>query len=261
MARLHVFEWEDQPWFPAIFRNFITDHLEFHGRLAYAPAMQKLAEQLESTGHSRVVDLCSGGGGPLPALQPELSRRRGEPVNIVLTDLYPNIEAFREIEKASNGAITYRAESTSAMDCPEDLDGFRTIFTALHHFRPAGARRILGDAMTKCRPIASFEASERKLLALITIPLTMLIGSFLLTPFLGRLSFGRLFFTYVIPLAPLFFTWDAVVSCLRTYSPAELRELTRDLTDENYSWETGQIATSMYLVPYNITYVIGRPVR
>ena len=259
MARLHLFEWEDQPWFPKVFRNFITDHLEFHGRLVYAPAMQKLAEQLEKTGQSKVVDLCSGGGGPLAKLQPVLSKQRGGPVQVVLTDLYPNIEAFRAIAASSDGDITYRADSVSAMDCPEDLIGFRTIFTALHHFTPEGARKILGDAMMKRKPIAAFEASERSLLALITIPPTMFFGSFLLTPFLGRVSFSRLFFTYVIPLTPLFFTWDAVVSCLRTYSPRELENLTRDLATDDYTWDIGQISTSMYSMPYKITFVIGRP--
>ena len=259
MARIHLFEWEDQTWFPSIFRNFITDHLEFHGRFLYAPAMQKLAEQLENTGHSLVVDLCSGGGGPLARLQPELSKQRGEPVRVVLTDLFPNLEAFRAIEAKSNGDITYRADSVSAMDCPKDLNGFRTIFTALHHFRPEGARRILGDAMMKKEPIAAFEASERSLLALMTIPATVFIGSFLLTPFLGRTSLSRLFFTYVIPLAPLFFAWDAIVSCLRTYSPPELEHLTGSLAADNYIWEIDQISTSIYFIPYKITYVIGRP--
>ena len=30
-------------------------------------------------------------------------------------------------------------------------------------------------------------------------------------------------FTYLIPICPLAFAWDGFVSCLRTYSPAELR--------------------------------------
>ncbi len=259
MDRLHLFEWEDQEWFPSIFRNFITDHLEFHGRRVYVPAMQKLVQELERTGHSEVVDLCSGGGGPLAMLQPELSKQHGRPVQVVLTDLFPNSEAFRAIEENSKGNITFRADSVSAMDCPEDLDGFRTIFTALHHFRPEGAQKILGDAMKKRKPIAAFEASERKLLSLITIPPTMFFGSFLLTPFLGKPSPSRLLFTYIIPLAPLFFLWDAVVSCLRTYSPKELKKLTGDLVAEGYTWEIGQISSSMYLMPYKITYVIGRP--
>ena len=259
MARLHLFEWEDQPWFPKVFRNFITDHLAFHGRLVYKPAMQKLAEELEQTGQSEVVDLCSGGGGPLATLQPVLSKERGEPVTVVLTDLFPNLAAFQAIEAHSKGEITYRADSVSAMDCPKDLEGFRTIFTALHHFRPEGAQKILGDAKIKRKPIAAFEASERSPLALLTIPPTMFFGSFVLTPFIGRVSLSRLFFTYVLPLAPLFFTWDAVVSCLRTYSPRELENLTRDLADDDYTWDIGQISTSLYLMPYKLTFVIGRP--
>jgi len=29
MRRFHLFEWEDQPWLPAVFRDFITDHLRY----------------------------------------------------------------------------------------------------------------------------------------------------------------------------------------------------------------------------------------
>jgi hypothetical protein len=259
MPRIHLFEWEDQSWFPAVFRNFITDHLEFHVSRAYVPAMNKLAEKLSTSGYSKIVDLCSGGGGPMPKLLPVLAQLRGESIRVTLTDLYPNIDAFRDIEEKSMGAISFKSEPISAMDCPEDLEGFRTIFTALHHFRPDGAKNILEDAMRKNVPVAAFEASERTLLSLSTVPLSMFVGSFLLTPFVGKPSIGRLFFTYVIPLAPIFFTWDAIVSCFRTYSPEELEVLTSDLVAEGYKWEIGQIPARMYGTPFKITYVIGMP--
>jgi hypothetical protein len=259
MSRLHIFEWEDQPWFPEIFRNFITDHLVFLVSRAFAPAMPKLAEAMKSSGHNTIVDLCSGGGGPLPALLPELSDELGESVNATLTDLYPNIEAFEEAKAKSDGDIDYRKESTSAIDCPESLEGFRTIFTALHHFRPEGAKKILADAVDKQVPIAAFEAQERSFAQLIVIPFVIFVSAFIMTPFVGRLSVGRVFFTYIIPLAPLFFTWDAVVSCLRTYDPDELKELTEELHKNSYRWEIGQISAFGYIVPYRITYLVGMP--
>jgi hypothetical protein len=29
MERLHLFEWEDQPWLPSALRDFVTDHLRY----------------------------------------------------------------------------------------------------------------------------------------------------------------------------------------------------------------------------------------
>ena len=105
MSRVHVFEWEDQKWFPALFRNFITDHLVFHGSRTFVPAMSKLADAMKSTGYTSIVDLCSGGGGPIPNLLPELSKKIGQPVSATLTDLYPNIDAFKEIQAKNPEAI------------------------------------------------------------------------------------------------------------------------------------------------------------
>ena len=259
MARLHLFEWEDQQWFPALFRNFITDHLVFHVSRLFVPALPTLTKAMRSTGYASIVDLCSGGGGPLLALVPKCAEALGQPVTMTLTDLYPNRAAFEQTKARSSGSIDFRAESTNAMDCPQSLQGFRTLFTALHHFRPHDARKILADAVEKGVPIAAFEAQERNASRLIVVPFATFLSAFLLTPFVGRMTFGRFFFTYLIPLAPLFYAWDGVVSCLRTYSPAELKDLTKGLDHRGYRWEVGQIAAHGHVGPYNITYLVGVP--
>ena len=259
MSRLHIFEWEDQPWFPELFRNFITDHLVFHVSRLFLPVVPKLSETMRQTGYANIVDLCSGGGGPLPALVPRCSEALGQPVTATLTDLYPNTEAFERTKDQSGGTIDYRAESTSAMDCPESLTGMRTVFAALHHFRPNDAKKILADAANKRVPIGAFEAQERNIPKLIIIPLIIFFSAFILTPFVGRMTLGRFVFTYLIPLMPFFYMWDGVISCLRTYSPAELDELTKDLQRDGYRWESGQIPAVGHIGPYNITYLIGLP--
>lgn len=259
MSRLHVFEWEDQSWFPELFRNFITDHLVFHASRLFVPVVPKLTEAMKQTGHTKIIDLCSGAGGPLPALVPKCSEALGKAVTATLTDLFPNTEAFKRTKFESEGIIDYRQESTSAMDCPESLKGMRTIFTALHHFRPEDAKKILADAANKGVPIGAFEIQERNIPKLIIFPLVVFLSALILTPFVGRMTVGRFIFTYLIPLAPFFYTWDGVISCLRTYSPSELDELTKDLKYDAYQWESGQIPAVGHIGPYNITYLIGIP--
>ena len=52
---------------------------------------------------------------------------------------------------------------------------------------------------------------------------------------------GRIIFTYLIPIVPLFVLWDGVVSSLRTYSVEEMKELTGELKGaENYAFEIGR---------------------
>ena len=260
-SRLHIFEWEDQPWFPQLFRNFITDHLVFHASRLFLPIAPKISEILKKTGNTKIVDLCSGSGGPLPVLLHECSEVLNSQVTATLTDLYPSKEALEQTKQGSNGTIDYRAESINAMDCPESLEGMRTLFTALHHFRPDDAKKILSDAKNKRVPIGAFEIQERNILKLLVIPIVIFLSAFILTPFVGRMTLGRFVFTYLIPLMPFFYTWDGVVSCLRTYYPAELEELTKDLQCEEYRWESGQISATAYIGPYNITYLIGVPIE
>jgi len=68
------------------------------------------------------------------------------PVTAMLTDLYPNHEAFERVAK-ENPAIDAIHEPVDATAVPERLTGLRTLFSGFHHFRPAQARLILRDAV------------------------------------------------------------------------------------------------------------------
>jgi hypothetical protein len=58
----------------------------------------------------------------------------------------------------------------------------------------------------------------------------------------------------VVPLAVWF---DGMVSCLRSYTPAELLELARGPGGDQYHWESG-VVRSVSLVT-RVTYMIGVP--
>jgi len=51
--------------------------------------------------------------------------------------------------------------------------------------------------------------------------------------------------------------FDGLISCLRAYSPAELREMTRGLATSGYRWEIGE--KSGGLLPVPVTYLVGCP--
>jgi hypothetical protein len=260
MRRLHLFEWEDFSWFPSAWRDAGTSFLELavrvsgHARLL-AP---KVEEVLRATGHTRLVDLCAGGGGPLPIVVSELATR-GLDARAVLTDLYPNLPAFTRVAAASQGRITFHPEPVDATRVPPELDGLRVIFNAFHHLRPDAARAVLGDAARSNQPIAVFEVVSREplsLLALLLVPLNFIFS----LPFLRPFRFSWLFWTFVIPVLPLFVLWDGVVSWLRIYSPPELQALTRDIeVPDGWTWETGKIRLGK--APVHATWLVGRPRR
>ena len=129
MKRRHLFELEDQPWFPAAIRNLATDYLHFMQKtLKLEGALLPLVEKaLTDSGATCIVDLCSGGSGPVPTLVDRLAAQ-GLPVTATLTDLYPNIQAFAEIAAKTAARVTFARTSEppwrSVMPMPISADVF-----------------------------------------------------------------------------------------------------------------------------------------
>jgi hypothetical protein len=258
MHRIHLIELHEQPWFPSFLRDEITDTLQsamnFFG--AYAPAAPLLQSALDSTHSRTIVDMCSGGGGPWLKLSPRLHANDHASLRILLTDKYPNLDAFQTASANSQNHITFHSAPVDATDVPPELHGFRTMFTSFHHFQPAEARAILQNAVDASQGIGIFEVTRRAPSAIAWMSLWALLP-FLLTPWIRPFRWSRLFCTYVLPIIPFVLLFDGIVSCLRTYQPQELRAIIAKLTAAEYQWELGDRANPNGKVP--IAYLIGYP--
>ncbi|MDH3731881.1 MAG: class I SAM-dependent methyltransferase [Gemmatimonadota bacterium] len=257
LPRLHVFELEDLPWFPATIRDLATDYLRFmSSRLSlHRPMVPLIAGALRESGETRLVDLCSGGGGPVLDIQRELGAE-GLDVEVLLTDLYPNVSAFEGAKAAASGRVSYLGEPVDATRVDPRLPGCRTLFNGFHHFAPAEAEKILADAATDRRPIAIFEIPERSLLALVPFLFTP-VFVWLTTPLIRPFRWSRLFWTYILPLVPVTCWWDGIVSHLRAYTVPELESLAAKVEVPGYRWRAGR--TGLERSPGNVTYLIGVP--
>nr|WP_299488757.1 hypothetical protein [uncultured Allomuricauda sp.] len=255
MGRLHLFEFEDQKWFPSFLRDYGTDFLQFLSNKVklYKPVVSVLERGLRASGTNTIVDLGSGGGGGLLWLNSELIRTNPN-LKIVLTDFYPNLRAFEYTQKQADN-FEFIATSIDARNVPESLKGFRTQFLSLHHFKPKDARQILQNALNSNSVIGIFEGQERSIpsiLAMLFSPISVLLT----TPFIRPFKIGRLIFTYLIPVVPLFVLWDGVVSSLRTYSVKEMNALVDQLKDkESFEWEIKRVKSG----PGVILYLLGIP--
>lgn len=254
MARVQLFELEDQPWFPQVIRSGMTDFLAFMANLSgapYRPFVKRLRVAMERMGEKRLVDLCSGGGGPLPTLV-ALLRDEGYEARGLLTDLYPDRLRFEEIRRQHPEVIDFVAEPVDATAMPPIARGFRLICNAFHHFAPAQARRILADTVAQGQGIAILEVAERSIRAVFTMLLPALL-MMVVIPFLRPFRASRFLLSTVLPVIPLCLLWDAGVSCLRVYSPDELRDLLTTVPGANrYAWEIGRTAAGW-------CYLIGTP--
>lgn len=253
MKRLHLFEFEDQKWFPTFLRNYMTDYLEHvaHQMNIYQGLVPFIKNALNRSNGEQIIDLASGGGGGMVKLVEGLQQEIPA-LKVHLTDYYPNLKAFEKLA-AANDAFSFEKTSVDAKNVPAHLKGFRTIFLALHHFRPQDARSILQNAVDAGESIAVFEAQERSIknfIGMLFVPIMVL----LFTPFIRPFSIGRILFTYLIPILPLLILWDGLVSVLRTYSLSEMDELIQGLEGaEGYIWEKGRAKSG----PASVLYTIG----
>jgi len=214
---------------------------------------------MEKLGTRKIVDLCSGGGGPLLAVQGYMRTESNFPTMVTLTDLYPNLAAFERAERESDGSVGAHRGPVSAYDVPPELGGIRTLFTAFHHFRPDDARRILLDARSKRCGIAIFEPFERSFRMARILGIAGIARGLLLTPKVGRMSIGRFVLTYVVPVGPAVVAWDGVVSALRSYTVPELRDLAASVEGDDFAWEAGQVPVATPVGPMPLTYLVGLP--
>jgi hypothetical protein len=189
---------------------------------------------LDRSGEKVLLDLCSGGGGPVIPIADALARS-GRPIDVTLTDIYPSAEA-REVATEAGVVLHYEPRPVDARAVPPGARGLRTVINAFHHFRPPDAVRILTSAVEGRRAITIIEVARRSpltALAVLGTPIHVLLTLPRLRPF--RLAW--LPFTYLLPVIPLSIGWDAFISCLRCYSREELLAMAREADPEQtYDW-------------------------
>lgn len=256
--RLQLFEFEDLPWFPAVIRAGMMDYLRFMISTlgTYQPIVPLLRQALERTGQQRVLELGAGAGGGTVGVLQRLQTTGLPAARVTLTDLYPQPTTWRALQVHTPG-LDYEPSSVDATAVPATLGGFRAIFSAFHHFSPPAAEAILADAVRQRAGIGVFEGAGKHWGELLLACTVLPVAQLLITPFIRPFRLSRLFFTYVLPLIPLFTLWDGCVSILRLYPPEQLLALARRADPAGtFQWRTGVVR---HWWGPQVTYLVGVP--
>jgi len=258
MRRVHLVELHELRGFPAVWRDLLTDVMSYfaEGFRPYRPVADRLWAAMQACGAASILDLGSGAGKSAITVAGDVTARHRVAVGVTLTDKYPNVEAFQRAARASSGTVTVVENPVEATDVPSDLEGFWTMFSSFHHFKKPEARRILANAVRQRRGIGVFEYTERNFLVWGPTILAMPLFIWFATPFIRPLSWRRVLWTNLLPVVPFLAAWDGLVSCLRTYSPAELLALTPEPSPGAYTWEAGRLRS---FGGCRITYLLGWP--
>ena len=87
-----------------LYRTFVTvifiAQFLWVGMLLYTLCADLLANAVKQSGATRIVDLCSGSGGPLPCVLNKMRAEYGLPLlRGVLTDIFPHPDAWDRLKK------------------------------------------------------------------------------------------------------------------------------------------------------------------
>ena len=255
MKRIHVFEFEDFEWFPSFLRDCMTRYiLAIHKLLKTEDDLIKLISGIiQKTNSKRIIDLCSGSGGPMiDAVNRLKQKEEYKDLELTLTDLYPNQRVAISINKEDT-KIHYETNPADASHPGKDRNGIRTMICSMHHMKPDIAKKILKDAQEEKQPICIFEISDNHYpiwLDWLALPINIL-SVFLITPMVRPFTWRQFIFTYIIPLLPIFIAWDGAISNMRTYTLSDMDELLEGLHSDSYEWEKGTIegrARKLYLI-------------
>jgi hypothetical protein len=188
----------------------------------------------------KVVDFCSGSGGPIPHIEKHVNNLRLQanrpPIAFNLSDLYPNIDAWLapcsrsanlsfipDPVDATNPPFAAISSSTPgdkevALRAGYQHDGrkvLRTFCLAFHHFDDEGAVRVLKSTLETSDAMVVFELQERCVGSCLLMGLEFFL-LYLVSVFWFTGDRLHLFLVYGVPVLPSLHAFDGLVSCLRT---------------------------------------------
>jgi len=257
MKRIHLFEFEDFKWFPDFVRDGGTDFLGFILKLTrfYEPVVGILEHVIDRTNYKQILDLCSGNGGPIDFINQKMNPNLN--VKFFVTDKYPNIPAYKELKLRTNNIVDYDNQPLDVLQLKTNIIGIRTMFSAIHHFKPKEVKIFFENIIKSKMPLCIFDSGDKHIGTIIAILLFHPILFFFCTPFIRPFKSSRIIFTYLIPIIPIYTIWDGIVSILRLYSPKRLMELAKSSDANNlYEWKCGKLKNK---VGFSVMYLIGIP--
>jgi hypothetical protein len=188
-------ELEDYNWFPRIFRQMQMHYIGEAVVLlnSYKPLQQLFAHIFNKHNYINWSDCCSGSGAPALALHKNSTKN----ISISLSDKYP-IEA--SIQQQDLLKMSFSSNN------------MYTIFNAFHHFNKQSQSQVIANAQEANAKLVIVEVLKYNIWGFIQVFLLATIGQWLLTPFMKKLNWQQLLFTYLIPINVLTVLYDGILS-------------------------------------------------
>ena len=255
LPRLQWFEFNELTWMPHCLRHAITRTITFdqwvqgcfRGELP-----RRFGRWLERTGAREVLDLGSGGGGPVVSLLRGLRRLGVAPPAFHLSDICPDPHRYGML---SNGGPVWTNEEAQYISFePEPVDAladplpcpqrFFTLINVAHHFAPAVLRGVLANLVRQGDGVFVIDTYYRSA-RFVPLMVASVVPSWLAGLVVRPFRWSHLLWGTLVPLVPLLVAHDGLATVLRCYNPDEWQELVAEMPDGDFEWEIDRLRTGV----------------
>jgi hypothetical protein len=227
MKRVHLFEFMDLNWLPASLRATLREILECGNARPFRPYYDWVADEVLRTAREKgcraIVEL---GAGTAPVSRHMARDPQSEGLKLIVSDGNPDSASYKALEEEF---------PTKVFPCYEPVDfsvprkwpsGTLLFLSAtLHHIPDSARPRVLQSLTDSAECVMVFEPLRNTLPSLLfvflsTVPAVLLPLWFFRRP--GKLK--RFLWCWLVPVAPLMFWWDGIVSCFREWRGQKWRD-------------------------------------
>lgn len=254
-ASVRLFEFGDLDWVPDWYHVNLRKYLIFfYKAFGYFKLwIPSTVEFLDRSKSDTFLELGSGGGEPLALVVSEIPADKVAGKRFILSDINPVQEFVDRTNSQTESPFKYHPEAVDATAIPAELAHPRIFINSFHHFTPEQVVQVVASSVAQKQPMLVLEYVRNTptgYLSMLTGPLVLILT----VPFVVSRKdlLPLLLFTYLIPIFPLMFFWDGIVSCARMYSPQALQRIVADSGAQ--AEVTGYVKRSL-LYPAGVTAV------
>lgn len=227
-AGVYLFEFMDQSWLPQGLRHTLREILECVStppfRTYYRWVAREALDEARRRQLTQIVELGAGTAQITATMAAMASKASPSPtITFVCCDNYPDRPAFEAIERRFGTLVRPIFEP---LDMAEPRtwgpDALLVLSATLHHIPHAARAGVLRTLCSSASQVLVFEPLRRTICSMFYVLLAIVPA--LLVPLRFARRPGRLrrtLWCWLVPVAPLLFCWDGVVSCLRQWTRAQ----------------------------------------
>ncbi len=220
---MYLFEFLDQDWLPGSIRTTMLEILETVNSFPFRGYDRWIVDEVlrlaNEDGITHIVEL---GAGAAPLTKALAKRHAADALSLSYCDHFPDTAAFAAIHQSLGDRVTpiYDPVDFSLHHkWPENT--LLVLSATFHHISFERRAEVIEALSTSAQRVVVFEPLRKNILSIILVLLSLIPS--LLLPLLkpGKGSLRRMLWCWLLPLAPLLFVWDGVISCLRQWSQLE----------------------------------------